>query len=313
MRNLVIILLILIYSASDLVAQKIIFSPQWTAQSQFAGYYAAKAMGYYRDAGLTVDITYPAISENPFDMLKSGASNIVTINLMQALAYRKEGHRLVNVMQTSHKSSLLIVSHFAMNGMASFEKKKLGIWCYINSELVDIISEKYKLNMEFIRFNSGVNLFLSKAIDATIASSYDELIQLRECGFRVNSSNVLTATSLGLDIPEEGVYVTEEYYNANKEVVRKFVNASIKGWLWVRNHQAETIAIVLQETCRNKVPANAYHQRHMLKDILRLQNYHQGDNQAFILKESEFNMTKKIIFPTLDNGQKIKYSDFVRK
>ena len=33
-------------------AQKMTFTPQWTPQSQFAGYYAALANGYYADAGL---------------------------------------------------------------------------------------------------------------------------------------------------------------------------------------------------------------------------------------------------------------------
>ena len=40
-------------------AQKITFTPQWTPQSQFAGYYAALENGYYNEAGLEVGIVHP--------------------------------------------------------------------------------------------------------------------------------------------------------------------------------------------------------------------------------------------------------------
>ena len=32
----------------------LVFTPQWTAQAQFAGYYVAEAMGFYREAGSVV-------------------------------------------------------------------------------------------------------------------------------------------------------------------------------------------------------------------------------------------------------------------
>ena len=35
-------------------AQRITFTPQWTPQSQFAGYYAALENGYYAEVGLDV-------------------------------------------------------------------------------------------------------------------------------------------------------------------------------------------------------------------------------------------------------------------
>ena len=31
--------------------ETIVFTPQWTAQAQFAGYYVAEAKGFYREAG----------------------------------------------------------------------------------------------------------------------------------------------------------------------------------------------------------------------------------------------------------------------
>ena len=36
--------------------ETIVFTPQWTAQAQFAGYYVAEAKGFYREAGVKVKI-----------------------------------------------------------------------------------------------------------------------------------------------------------------------------------------------------------------------------------------------------------------
>ena len=43
-------------------AQKFVFTPQWTAQAQFAGYYVALEKGFYREAGLDVEIVHPSSS-----------------------------------------------------------------------------------------------------------------------------------------------------------------------------------------------------------------------------------------------------------
>ena len=42
--------------------QEIVLSPQWTAQAQFAGYYVADAMGFYKKAGLKVSIKHTSVS-----------------------------------------------------------------------------------------------------------------------------------------------------------------------------------------------------------------------------------------------------------
>ena len=49
---LVLTLLVLFSSAVRGQDETIVFTPQWTAQAQFAGYYVAEAKGFYREAGV---------------------------------------------------------------------------------------------------------------------------------------------------------------------------------------------------------------------------------------------------------------------
>ncbi len=58
------IAVILACSLSVFAQKEIVFSPQWTAQTQFAGFYVADAKGNYREAGLNMHIQHPSVS-NP--------------------------------------------------------------------------------------------------------------------------------------------------------------------------------------------------------------------------------------------------------
>ena len=40
-------------------SERIVFTPQWTPQSQFAGYYVAQAKGFYQEEGLEVVFDHP--------------------------------------------------------------------------------------------------------------------------------------------------------------------------------------------------------------------------------------------------------------
>ncbi len=53
-------LLVLTGSAQNDV---LVFTPQWTAQAQFAGYYVAEAKGFFREAGVNVRIEHPSSTQ----------------------------------------------------------------------------------------------------------------------------------------------------------------------------------------------------------------------------------------------------------
>jgi hypothetical protein len=55
-KNSLVLLGLAVMSFLPVHAQQIRFTPQWTPQSQFAGYYAAVENGYYAEAGLDVVI-----------------------------------------------------------------------------------------------------------------------------------------------------------------------------------------------------------------------------------------------------------------
>lgn len=293
-------------------AKPIVFTPKWTAQSQFAGYYVAEKMGFYKAEGLDVKIQHPSIAESSFSFLEKGRAQFVVMNLSQAITARAEGVKVINVMQTSQTNSLMLISHTPFHGIKSLNNRQIAVWNHLSQTLLDILAERYDLDVEWIRFNSGINLYLSKAVDICMVGSYNEFPQLAEYGAEISPDCIFKFSDYGYNLPEDGLYVTEEYYNQHKEEIRKFVNASIKGWKWVNENQEATLDIIMDLVKRDNIGTNRYHQRKMLEEILRLQCEKGSTTRTYKLSPKGFSDAMQSLFSKKEDIEAIKYNDFVK-
>ena len=105
-------------------SNRIVFTPQWTPQSQFAGYYVAQAKGFYREEGLEVVFDHPSASSSALNRLEAGNSHIITLQLIQAIKLIGDEVPLVNILQTSQRNSLMIVPRY--NNIRSLQDLRCG-------------------------------------------------------------------------------------------------------------------------------------------------------------------------------------------
>src|SRR5919205_3549030 len=70
---------------------KVTLQLKWVTQAQFAGYYAAKEKGYYKDFGLNVNIKVGGPSITPETVVASGQADIGIDWLPSLLASRDTG------------------------------------------------------------------------------------------------------------------------------------------------------------------------------------------------------------------------------
>ena len=149
MKKTLIFLIALLAMAHTVKAQDdaIVFTPQWTAQAQFAGYYVAEAMGFYREAGLDVRIEHPSATSSAMSRLHSGRCQATTLTLCQAMETVDEGTPLVNILQTSMNNAMVIVS--ARNQDPLTQKgARVGIWSVGFGQLAICMSNKEHLDYE---------------------------------------------------------------------------------------------------------------------------------------------------------------------
>ena len=305
------ILLSLFFLTEPVNAQSINLTPKWTAQAQFAGYYVADKLGFYKEEGLDVHVVHPSLSASSFSFLQKGYSQAVVMNLSYALTEYFAGAQIVNILQTSQENSLMLISHSPLKGEESLRNQKIAVWNHLSQKLLDRLAEHYALKqVEWIRFNSGVNVFLSGAADPCLVGSYNEYLQLSEYGMNVDSIYSIRLADYGYNLPEDGLYVTEEFYNQYPEVVRKLVKASMRGWAWANEHREEALDMVMEEVKKGNIGTNRYHQRKMLEEVLRLQVDQQSGQRTYRLSREGFARAAMILTPA--GSASIRYEDFVK-
>ena len=75
--------------------------------------------------------------------------------------------------------------------------------------------------------------------------NYNELYQLKMAGQRLKKDQLLYMRDVGYNVPEEGLYVTKDYYKTHRTEVDQFVKATHQGLEWVAAHPKETLDIVM--------------------------------------------------------------------
>lgn len=265
--NLMMVLMCLTFA---LQAQRIVFTPQWTPQAQFAGYYVAYDKGFYKQAGLEVDFQHPSASYSAFNRLLEGSSDMITQQLVQAVVEIDRGMPLVNVLQTSQQNALMLVSRMdSIRTIQDLKGKKVGVWKVGFGDLGYIMDAEKELDIQWIPYLQGMNLYLSGAVDAALTMSYNEYLQIKVSGHE--NKPFIRFSETEYNFPEDGLYVTYDFYQKHKKEVQAFAEASRKGWEWAREHPEETLKIVMKWAKKENVPTNEIHQRWMLEEILNLQ------------------------------------------
>ena len=89
-------------SNAQVKKETLVFTPQWTAQAQFAGYYVAEAKGFYRQAGIDVRIEHPSSTQPAMSRLRNNQCQATTLQLCQAergsCRYLERGLRAISYL-----------------------------------------------------------------------------------------------------------------------------------------------------------------------------------------------------------------------
>ena len=307
---LLLIILVTLATAQQASAQDetIVFTPQWTAQAQFTGYYVAEAKGFYREAGVKVRIEHPSVTQPAMSRLRNNECQATTLQLCQALEIIDDGISLVNILQTSMNNAMVIVS---ARGKDPLKQKgaRVGIWSVGFGQLAICMSIKDHLDYQWVRFSQNINLFVSGALDATLAMSYNEYYQLLQAGVQMSDKNVYRFCDHGYNVQEDGVYMTREYYVKHKEQARRFAQASRKGWEWAAAHPQEALDIVMQYVEKNHIATNRVMQNLMLKEVLRLQIDRESKKREFRLRPDMVRQASQLMLESMMLKREVTYGE----
>jgi len=260
---------------------KVTLQLKWVTQSQFAGYYAAKALGYYKAFGLDVTLKLGGPSVTPEQVVASGGAQIGIDWLPSLLATRDTGTNLENIAQMFARSGMTEIAKKStgITSIAAMRNKTVGVWCCGNQFELYAALTKHGMDPEHNKgvkiFNQpfDMNAFLQGKIQAAAAMTYNELAQVLESKnpatgklYTLNDLNVFKLQNEGTGMLEDGLFADQSWVASNRDVATRFIAASDRGWIYCRTHVTQCVTIVLQ----NGPTLGKTHQTWQLNEINKL-------------------------------------------
>ena len=236
---------------------------QWVAQSQFAGYYAAAAKGYYKDVGLDVEIKQGGPDIVPQQVVASDGAEFGIAWVPKMLASREAGADLVNIAQVFQRSGTLEVSFKGKNitKPEDWKAKKVGTWGFGNEPELYAAMRKAGIDpnkasdVTIVKQPFDMSLLLNDQVDAAQAMIYNEYAQVLEQKnpktgqlYTPAELNVIDFNQIGTAMLQDHVFVRQSWLSksGNEDIAAKFLQASFKGWIFCRDNQSQCVDIVLK-------------------------------------------------------------------
>jgi NitT/TauT family transport system substrate-binding protein len=261
-------------------ADQLTLQLKWVADAQFAGYYVAKAKGFYDDEGLDVTIKPGGPDVNPSQVIAGGGADVVVDWMPSALATREKGVPLVNIAQVFQKSGLMLTCRkdSGIKTPADFKDKTLGVWFGGNEypflnwmNKLGLKTDGSPGGVKVLKQGFNVDPILQKQADCISTMTYNEYWQILESG-QLKADDLITFkySDEGVATLEDGLYTLESTLkNPTKvQALAKFLKASMKGWQYAAEHQDEAVKIVLDAD--ETGAQTEEHQTKMMQEIAKL-------------------------------------------
>lgn len=227
--------------------QNVTLQLKWHHQFQFAGYYAAKELGYYREAGLAVTIKPVAPDQNPIsNVLNGGAQFGVGSN--DLLLHRQKGEPVV---------ALAVIFQHSPYVLLALKKKELN-------SIPDLIGKRVMFDpyaTEIIAYLHAVGIsmdriikvqsndyhardLLSGKIDAYAAYSTNDPFYLEQAG---KAYLAFSPREVGIDFYGDNLFTTEKELKYNPERTRAFLDASLRGWRYAIKNPQKVVDLMIEK------------------------------------------------------------------
>lgn len=217
---------------------------KWSHAFQFAGYYAAKEKGYYRDAGLDVAIQEARPGEDPVKNVLDGKAHYGVGNSSLLLA-RNSGHPVVVLAAIFQHSPVVLIAraHGPVQGIHDLAGKRLMIEPQSDELLAYLQQEGIPLTgITRIEHSFEPQDLIDGKVDAISAYVTNEPYFLDRAGFAYHT---YTPRSVGIDFYGDNLFTTEQEIKNHPARAKSFREATLRGWQYAMEHPEEIADLIV--------------------------------------------------------------------
>ncbi len=226
---------------------QVVLQINWYHEAEFAGYYVAKAKGFYADENIEVTILDWDFDIDTNQRLLDGQADFAITTFDQHRT-RVEGNEPLVAVMTVFQIPPPVLFALADSGIQ--EPKDMAgrrvaikgeIWRHIvYSTLTNAgidLSEIVKVEVE----HDEIEMLYYGEVDVWTGFAHDEPVEAQLAGYDLN---LIFAADYGVGAYEDLLSVHQDTLAQNPDLVARFVRASLKGWQYAVEHPDEAAEIV---------------------------------------------------------------------
>ncbi len=241
----------IVAAATDAIAvEAVSVRLKWVAQAQFAGFYVAKAKGFYAAEGLDVTVNPGGPNLNGETLVASGADHFALAGgIENLLASRAKNLPITGIAMMLQRTPSAYVA-FNDSGIKSpkdFKGKKVSTFFTGAHNTLYAVLAKFDVganDLSVVPQAVSMAPFIDRQIDVATVMLFNELNVLKARG--VKDFTVFRAEDYGVSFPSDTLIVNEKLIAERPKTVQAFLNGSMRGWKYAAANQEEAVDIVMK-------------------------------------------------------------------
>uniref|UniRef100_UPI003A913470 ABC transporter substrate-binding protein n=1 Tax=Paremcibacter congregatus TaxID=2043170 RepID=UPI003A913470 len=206
-------------------------------------------------------------------------ADVVVDWMPSALASREKGVPLVNIAQPFAKSGMMLtcLKETGVESPDDFPGRTLGVWFFGNEypflswmSKLGIPTDGGEKGVTVLKQGFNVDPLIQKQADCISTMTYNEYWQVIDAGISDDDLKVFKYEDQGVATLEDGLYVLEDKLKdpAFVDKMARFVDASMKGWMWAKENPEDAAMIVLDNDATGAQTEK--HQIRMMTEVAKL-------------------------------------------
>lgn len=272
--------------------EKVNLKLKWLHQAQFAGNYVAVDKGFYQEEGLAVNLIPFSFEDPTITSVSEGRDTFGITGADELVLARAKGIPI---------KAIAVI--YKINPVAAYALKSSGI-----TKPQDFVGKKVGLekgaNVEYLYAAMMGKLGISRTKIKEMAIGYDakELLagktdvstgyiinepqQVIEAGKEVNT---ILMADYGVNMYADVVFATEDTIQNKPDLVSRFLRATLKGWQYAIEHQAEAVESSLKYAAKS----TKAHETYMLMTSIPL--IHTGASPLGMMELKQWEQVQNIL------------------
>jgi diguanylate cyclase (GGDEF)-like protein/PAS domain S-box-containing protein len=216
---------------------------KWSHTFEFAGYYAAVEQGYYREAGLAVNIKEAQAGIDPVNEVSNGNAQYGIANSSLILEHSAGKPVVLLAVIFQHSPYQFIARqtqsiHDLANKPMMLEPQAKELLAYLKAEGIPL----EKLNL--LEHSNDPQDLINGYVNTISASSIFQPYYLDRANFNYQT---YSPRAVGIDFYGDNLFTSERELKNHPERVKAFRAASLRGWQYAMEHPEEITGLIIDK------------------------------------------------------------------